>query len=156
MALSNVHELHGDECQVGLASLIYPRTWVNMPDSTTEELKEVRHQGVFYARIFSQRRPPRYNDRTKYPDASWIPLYVPMTHYETVGDLMKGIRRALRNEFGQSLADQEFKFTFDEDAKRVSITIPSFSILALNPWMVDLLESRTFGENTIRLGPFPS
>ena len=138
---------------MGLASLIYPRTWVNMPGSTDEEL--FRHQGVFYARIFSRRRPPKYNDRTKYPDALWIPLYVPVGHYETVADLMRGVRQALR-EFGQSLTDQEFKFTFDEDAKRVRITIPAFSVLALNPWMVDLLESRTFGENTITYRPFPS
>ena len=33
---------------------------------------------------------------------------------------MKGIRQALRDEFGQSLADQEFKFDFDEDAKQVT------------------------------------
>ena len=66
---------------------------------------------------------------------------------------MRGVRQALRDEFGQSLADQEFKFTFDEDAKRVTITIPAFLVLALNPWMVDLLESRTFGVNTIR-APF--
>ena len=156
VALPNVHELHGDEWQVGLASLVYPHTWVNMPDPTKEELKEFRHQGVFYARIFSRRRPPKYNDRTKYPDALWIPLYVPVGDYETVGDLMRGVRQALRDEFGQSLTDQEFKFTFDEDAKRVSITIPAFSVLALNPWMIELLESRTFGENTITLRPFPS
>ena len=115
-ALPNVHELRGDEWQLGLASLTYPHTWVNMPGPTDEELKEFRHQGVFYARIFSRRRPARYNDGTKYPDDSWVGLHVAQGHYETVEDLMKGIREALRYESGQSLADQEFKFTFDEDA----------------------------------------
>ena len=156
VALPNVHELHGDEWQVGLASLIYPRTWVNMPDPTKEQLKEFRHQGVFYARLFSQRRPARYNDRTKYSDERWVPLYVPVGYYETVGDLMKGVRQALRDEFGQSLADQEFKFTFDEDAKRVTIAIPTFSVLALNPWMVDLLESNTFNQTILHYRHFPS
>ena len=137
---------------MGLASLIYPRTWVNMPGPTDEELKE---QGVFYARIFSRRRPARYNDGTKYPDERWVELHVAQGHYETVGDLMKGVRQAFRDEFGQSLADQEFKFAFDEDAKQVSITEAAFSVLALNPWMFDLLESRTFGENTITYRPFP-
>ena len=69
---------------------------------------------------------------------------------------MKVVRQALRDEFGQSFADQEFKFTFDEDAKRVNIAIPAFSVLALNSWMVDLLDSTTFGENTITYRPFPS
>ena len=75
-------------------------------------------------------------------------------HYETVGELMKGIRQALRDEFGQSLADQEFKFTFDEDAKQVTITIPAKSCLALNPWMLDILESNTFGDHTIHFRHF--
>ena len=118
VTLPNVYELHGDEWQVGLANLVYPRTWVNMPGATDEELKEFRHQGVFYARIFSRRRLARYNDQTKYPDKRWVPLHLAQGHYETVGEMMKGVRQALRDEFGQSLADQEFKFTFDEDAKR--------------------------------------
>ena len=58
---------------------------------------------------------------------------------------MKGIRQALRHEFGQSLADQEFKIVFDEDAKQVTITVAAWSCLALNPWMHDVLESDTFG-----------
>ena len=106
VTLPNVYELHGDELQVGLASLIYPRTWVNMPGPTHEELKDVRDQGVFYARIFSRRRPARYNDQTKYPDERWVPLHVAQGLYETVEDMMKGIRQALREEFGQSLEDQ--------------------------------------------------
>ena len=36
VALPNVHELHGDEWQVGLASLVYPHTLVNMPDPLTK------------------------------------------------------------------------------------------------------------------------
>ena len=64
--------------------------------------------------------------------------------------MMRGVRQALCDQFGQSLADQEFKFTFDEDAKRVSITIPAFSVLALKPWMGwDVLESDTYGDHTI-------
>ena len=86
---------------------------MNRPDPTKEELKEFRHQGVFYARIFSQRRPTKYKYKLKYPDALWVPLYVPVGHYETVGDLMKGVRQALCDEFEQSLAEQEFKFNFD-------------------------------------------
>ena len=58
---------------------------------------------------------------------------------------MKEIRQALRDEFGQSLADQEFKFDFDEDAKQVTITAAVWSCLALNPNMHDILESDTFG-----------
>ena len=81
---------------------------------------------------------------------------MPVGHYETLGDLVRGIRQALRDEFGQSLADQEFKFTFDEDTKRVSITIPACSVLALNPWMLDLLESDTFGDHTIPFRRFGS
>ena len=156
VTLPNVYELHGDEWQVGFANFIYPRTWVNMPVPTNEELKEFRHQGVFYARIFSGRRPARYNDQTKYPNERWVPLHMAQGHYETVEDLMRGVRQALLEKFGQSLADQEFKFTFDEDGKRLTITIPAFSVLALNPWMVDLLESDTFGENVITCRPFPS
>ena len=81
VALPNVYELHGDEWQVGLASLVYPHTWVNMPGSTAEELKEFRHQGVFYARIFSRRRPAKYKDQTKYPDEYWVALHVAQGHY---------------------------------------------------------------------------
>ena len=92
---------------MGLASFIYPHTWVNIPGPTDEELKEVRSQGVFYGRIFSRRRPARYNDQTKYPDERWVPLHVAQGHYETVDDFMKGIRQALRDKFGQSLSDQE-------------------------------------------------
>ena len=91
---------------MGLASLIYPRTWVNMPGPTDEELKEFRHQGVLYAQIFSRRRPARYNDQTKYPDECWVPIHMAQGHYETVEDMTKGIRQALRDEFGKSLADQ--------------------------------------------------
>ena len=58
---------------------------------------------------------------------------------------LKGIRQALRDEFGEGLADQDFKFNFDEDAKRVTITIKAWSCLALNPWMTNLLHSGTFG-----------
>ena len=108
VALPNVYELHGDEWQMGLASLICPRTWLNMRDPTKEELKEFRHQGVFYARIFSQRRSPQVQRSEEVPDALWIPPYVPVGHYEMVGDMMRGVRQALRDEFGQSLADQEF------------------------------------------------
>ena len=63
--------------------------------------------------------------------------------------MIKGTRRALRDEFGQSLADQEFKFAFDEDAKQVIITVAAWSCLALDPWMHDMLESDTFGGFTI-------
>ena len=120
VTLPNVYELHGDEWQVGFTILVYPCTWVNMPGPTDEELKEFRHQGVFYARIFRRRRPARYNDAKKYPDERWVPLHVAQGHYETVEDMMKGIRQALRDEFGQSLVDQEFKFAFNEEAKRVT------------------------------------
>ena len=58
---------------------------------------------------------------------------------------MKGIRQALRDEFGEGLADQDFKFNFHEDAKRVTITIWAWSCLALNPWMTALLHSGNFG-----------
>ena len=58
VALPNVYELHGDEWQVGLASLVYPRTWVNMPGSTAEELKEFRHQGVFMPGYSVEEDPP--------------------------------------------------------------------------------------------------
>ena len=152
VALPNVYELHG--WKVGLASPIYSHTWVNMPDPTDEELKEFCHQGVFYAPIFSRRRPAGYNDVTKYPDERWVPPHVAQGHYETVKYFMKGIRQALRDEFGQSLADQEFKFAFDEDAKRVTITIPAYSALALNMWMVNILESDSFGDFTILLRHF--
>ena len=157
VTLPNVYELHGDEWQVGLAILIYPRTWVNMPDPTKEELKEFRHQWVFYAWVFSPTRPASYNDQTKYPEESWFPLHMAQGHYETVEDFMKGIRQALRDEFGQSLADQQFKFAFDEDAKQVTITIPAWSCLVLNPWMVDMLESDTLAglpssDDTLRRG----
>ena len=148
VTLPNVYVLHGDEWQMGLASLIYPRTWVNMPFPTDEELKDFRHKGVFYARIFSRRRPARYNVQTKYPDERWVPLHVAQGLYE-VEDMMKGIRQALRDEFGQSLADQEFKFDFDEDAKQVTITAAAWSCLFLNLWMHDILESDTFGGFTI-------
>ena len=94
-----------------------------MPGPTAEELKEFRHQGVFYARILSRRRPARYNDITKYPDERWVPFHVAQGHYETVKDFMQGIRQALREELGQSLVDQELKFAFDGDAKRVTITV---------------------------------
>ena len=60
---------------------------------------------------------------------------------------MKGIR----DEFGQILADQDFKFVFDEDVKGVTITVAVWSCLALNPWMVDMLESDTFGRFTTTL-----
>ena len=106
VTLPNVYELHGDEWQVGLANLIYPRTWVNKPGPTVEELKEFRYQGVFYTRIFSRRRPARYNDQTKYPDERWVPLHVAQGHYKTVENTMKGICQALCDEFGQSLVDQ--------------------------------------------------
>ena len=145
VALPNVYELHGDEWQVGLASLVYPHTWVNMPGSTAEELKEFQHQGVFYARIFSRRRPAKYKDQTKYPDDLWVALHVAQGHYRTLGDFLKGIRQALRDEFGEELADQDFKFNFDEDTKRVTITIKEWSCLALNPWMTNLLHSGNFG-----------
>ena len=49
--------------------------------------------------------------------------------------MMNGVQQAVRDEFGKSLGDQEFKFPFDEYAKRVTITIPAFSVLALKPWM---------------------
>ena len=104
---------------VGGFGLIYLHTWVNMPGPTDDELKEFRHQGRFYARIFSGIRPARYNDQTKYPDERWVRLHVAQGHYGTGKDFMKGIRQALRDEFGQSLWDQEFKFAFDEDAKRL-------------------------------------
>ena len=65
-------------------------------------------------------------------------------HYRTLGDCLKGIRQALRDEFGDGLADQDFKFNFDEDAKRVTITIKEWSCLALNPWMTNLLHSGNF------------
>ena len=148
VALPNVHKVHGDEWQVGLASLIYPQTWVNMPGSIHEELKEFRHQGVFYARIFSRRRP------VNHADEYWVPLYVPVGHYRTVGDFMKGTRQALCDEFGQSLADQWLKFHFDEDAKRMTITIKAWSCLALNPWMTNLLHSGNFGMYDIANGRF--
>ena len=140
VTLLNGHELHGDKWQVGLACLIYPRTCVNMPGPTDEKFKELRHQGVFYARIFSRRRPARYNDVTKYPDERWVPFHVAQGHYETVKDFRKG-----RDDFGHSLADQEFKFAFDEGTKRVTITVAAWSCLALNPWM----EGDTFGGFTI-------
>ena len=145
VALPNVYELHGDEWQVGLASLVYPRTWMNMPGSTAEELKEFRHQGVFYARIFSRRRPTKYKYKFNYPDEYWVALHVAQGHYRTLGDFLKGIRQALRDEFGEGLADQDFKFNFDEDAKRVTITIRAWSCLALNPRMTALLHSGNFG-----------
>ena len=59
---------------------------------------------------------------------------------------MKRIRQALRDEFGQSLADQEFKFTF---TKQVTITVAAWSCVASNPWMIDMLK-------VIRLVKFPS
>ena len=65
--------------------------------------------------------------------------------YRTLGDFLKGIRQALRDEFGEGLADQDFKFNFDEDSKRVTITIKAWSCLALNPWMTNLLHSGNFG-----------
>ena len=58
---------------------------------------------------------------------------------------MKGIRQALRDEFGEELTDQDFKFNFDEDTKRVTITIKEWSCLALNPWMTNLQHSGNFG-----------
>ena len=67
---------------------------------------------------------------------------------------MKGIRQALRDEFGQSLADQEFKFAFDEDAKQVTITVAAWPCVGLNPWIVDLLESNTFGQISITFRNF--
>ena len=66
-------------------------------------------------------------------------------HYQTLGDFLKGIRQALRDEFGEELADQDFKFNFDEDAKRVTITIKEWSCLTLNPWMTNLLHSGNSG-----------
>ena len=69
-----------------------------------------------------------------------MPFHVAQGHYQTVEEFVKGIRQALRGEFGQSLADQEFKFAFDEDAKRVTMTVAAWSCLALNPCMVDMLE----------------
>ena len=86
---------------------------------------------------------------TKYPDERWVPFDVAQGHYEMVEDFMKGIRQALCDQFGHILANQEFKFAFDEDAKRVTITIAPWSCLALNPWMVDMLESDTFGGFTL-------
>ena len=41
VALPNVHELHGDEWQVRLASLIYPRTWVNIGGIVSKETVSV-------------------------------------------------------------------------------------------------------------------
>ena len=67
---------------------------------------------------------------------------------------MKGIRQALRDEFGQTLADQEFKFTFDEDAKQMTITVAAWSCVALNLWMVDLLDSNSFGQISITFRNF--
>ena len=125
-----------------------------MPSRTDEELKEFRHQGVFYARIFSERRPARYNEATKYPDDRWVSLHMAQGHYETVEDMRKGIRQAIGDEFGQSLGDQEFKFAFDEEAKRVTITVAAWSFLALNPGMCDMLESDTFSGFTIYLQHF--
>ena len=46
---------------------------------------------------------------------------------------MKVVRQALREEFSNCLADQQFKFAFYEDAKRVTITVAAWSCLALNP-----------------------
>ena len=113
-----------------------------MPGPTDEELKEFRHQRVFYTCIFSRRRPNRYNDEIKYSDERWVPFHVAQAHYETVEDFMKGVRQARRNEF---------KFTFHEEAKRVTITLVARSCLALNPWMVDMSESDTFVGFTITL-----
>ena len=92
---------------MGLATLIYPRICLNMPGPTDEELKEFPHQEVVYGQIFIRRRPTRYNDVTKYPDKRWVLFHVAQGHYETVQDFMKGIRQALSDEFGQSLAGSE-------------------------------------------------
>ena len=94
-----------------------------MPGPTDEELKEFRRQGVFYAHIFSRRRPGLYNDETKSPDERLVRFRVAQGHYEMVKYFLEGIRQALSDEFGQSLTDQEFQFASDEDAKRVIITV---------------------------------
>ena len=62
---------------------------------------------------------------------------------------MRRIRQALRDEFGQSLSDQEFKIAFD-----AKLTVAAWSCLALNPCMVGMLESDTFGGFTITLRHF--
>ena len=82
----------------------------------------------------------KYKDQTKYPDDLWVALHVTQGHYRTLGDFLKGIRQALRDEFGEELTDQDFKYNFDEDTKRVTITIKEWSCLALNPWMTNLLQ----------------
>ena len=67
VVLLNLYELNSDEWQVALVGLLYPHTWVNMSGPNDEELVAFGHQGVFYARIFSRKRPTSYNDANKYP-----------------------------------------------------------------------------------------
>ena len=99
---------------MGLASLIYPRTWLNMPGPTDEELKDQMVKWYFMPGYSVEEDPLGTMIR---PSTQTNVGVLGQGLYETVEDMMKGIRHALRDEFGQSLADQEFKFAFDEDAK---------------------------------------
>ena len=94
--LPNIYELHGNEWQVGLANLIYPRTWwIGLaPPMNIERVSSPR--GILCSD----------NDDSQYRDERWVPFHVAQGHYETVQNFMKWIRQPLREEFGQSLADQ--------------------------------------------------
>ena len=66
IALPNNYELHGDEWQVALASIIYPNTWINISQHYTPE-------SLFFGRIGRDRRPNKFNDIKKYEDEYWVP-----------------------------------------------------------------------------------
>ena len=140
VVLPTVYEMRSNEWEVALVGLLYPHSWVNMAGPTDEELKAFRHQGVFKARISEARRPKQYKDEKKYPDALWVTLHIPKGNYQTVGELFKGMRQALRNQFGDVLADEEFQFEFDDDNKLLTLSVKSFSALGINPWVQKMLE----------------
>ena len=131
IALPTKYELHGDEWQVGLASIVYPHTWINLSQHYTPE-------SLFFARIGNSRRPEKFNNVQDYYDEYWVPLHIHEGDYRTAGDVIRGMERALRVTFGDRLADEEFKFSYTNN--HPTITIQRASTLAINPWIVNKLE----------------
>ena len=146
IVLPNTYDLHGDDWQVALASIVYPTYMGNMGEGYTPE-------SLFFARIGSPRRPKRFN-LDIYGDEKWVPLHVGEGHYRNVKDVFEGMERALRFKFGKELSDREFAFTYEDNHPTITIRRPS--VLAINPYLMRKLEiQQTFPDLSWTRRHFP-
>ena len=137
VVLPNPLELYG-EWEVALASFVYPNSWYNII-APLEDKIEPNHIGKFLAMRSVDRRADDYKDKPGYYKG-WIPIHLAPGNYKTIRDVMRGIDRALRKEFGDDVVNEEWQIK-EVDA-HTEVKIKKISGLALNRYLYTVLNMK--------------